>query len=404
MADISKFNIAQDTTTVEYTFIMTGTRTYGSVSNVMMATGAGDKKTYFNLEYANLDISTVMQDENSKSYITFDFANKCYTYIKSTSNYSPLEVTLTTNDPNIAVDGTNLVIGTVWINFTSTQTVKSTNVNWSYILSQPVDRTIKDIQNRLSTVSVLNKMPSLLHPNNRYEDKKIGECSSSSAVDYFFNKYNHANGYDGLSLGNYITINDGIYNADWMVAGFDTYKGIGQTDSGYGMVIIPRTYIESSSQSTWQMHTSATTENGYVGSTMNTTTLESVSTQIIKMIGSHNVTLSTTLTNSIDSSKSKPNGLTGASNGYKWYNKYISLMSEYQVFGNPIFGNSLDGGCQLIKLPVFNFIKPNEYAKVDFWIRTIASSTSYSYVSASGDCWHDKANTYKYLRPLFYVK
>ena len=405
MADISKLNITQSTNVITYTFTMTGTNTYGSVSNVMMSTSRGDKKTYFNLEYSNLDISTVMQDENSKSYITFDFANKCYTYIKSTSDFSPLEITLTTNDPNIVADGVSTVtIGTVWANFTSSKATKSTDINWLYNSIQPNNRTIKDTQNRLSTVSVLNKMPSLLHPNNRYEDKKIGECSSSLEVDYFFNKYNNATGYDGLSLGNYITINDGIYNADWMIAGFDTYKGIGQTDSGYGMVIIPRTYIETSSQSTWQMHTNATTEGGYAGSTMNTTTLESVSTQIIKMIGTHNVTLSTTLTNSIDSSKSKPNGLTGASNGYKWYNKYISLMSEYQVFGNPVFGNSLDGGCQLIKLPVFNFIKPNEYAKVDFWIRTIASSTSYSYVSASGTCWYDNANTYKYLRPLFYVR
>ena len=405
MADISKLNITQSTNVITYTFTMTGTNTYGSVSNVMMSTSRGDKKTYFNLEYSNLDISTVMQDENSKSYITFDFANKCYTYIKSTSDFSPLEITLTTNDPNIVADGVSTVtIGTVWANFTSSKATKSTDINWLYNSIQPNNRTIKDTQNRLSTVSVLNKMPSLLHPNNRYEDKKIGECSSSLEVDYFFNKYNNATGYDGLSLGNYITINDGIYNADWMIAGFDTYKGIGQIDCGYGMVIIPRTYIETSSQSTWQMHTNATTEGGYVGSIMNTTTLESVSTQIIKMIGAHNVTLSTTLTNSIDSSKSKPNGLTGASNGYKWYNKYISLMSEYQVFGNPVFGNSLDGGCQLIKLPVFNFIKPNEYAKVDFWIRTIASSTSYSYVSASGTCWYDNANTYKYLRPLFYVR
>ena len=405
MADISKLNITQSTNVITYTFTMTGTNTYGSVSNVMMSTSKGDKKTYFNLEYSNLDISTVMQDENSKSYITFDFANKCYTYIKSTSDFSPLEITLTTNDPNIVADGVSTVtIGTVWANFTSSKATKSTDINWLYNSIQPNNRTIKDTQNRLSTVSVLNKMPSLLHPNNRYEDKKIGECSSSLEVEYFFNKYNHATGYDGLSLGNYITINDGVYNADWMIAGFDTYKGIGQTDSGYGMVIIPRTYIETSSQSTWQMHTNATTEGGYVGSTMNTTTLESVSTQILKMIGTHNVTLSTTLTNSTDSSKSKPNGLTGAANGYKWYNKYISLMSEYQVFGNSVFGNSLDGGCQLIKLPVFNFIKPNEYAKVNFWIRTIASSTSYSYVSSSGTCWYDNANTYKYLRPLFYVR
>ena len=402
MADISKL---QSISNIEYTFIMAGANTYGSVSNVMMSTGKGDKKTYFNLEYSNLDISTVMQDENSKSYITFDFANKCYTYIQSTSGNSPLEVTLTTNDPNITVDGTNLVIGTVWINFTSSQAVKSTNVNWSYNLTQPIGRTIKDTQNRLSTVSVLNKMPSLLHPNNRYEDKKIGECSSTLEVEYFFNKYNHANGYDGLSLGNYITINDGLYNTDWMIAGFDYYKGKGgSTDNGYGMLIIPRTYLVGNNQSTWPMHSSNTTEGGFVGSTMYNSTLPSVASQIRSLIGDHCVTISIGLTNSVNTGLSKPNGLTGAAIDIGWYSKWVTLPSEYQIFGNSVFGNALEGGCDNIKIPVFNFIKHTEYARVDFWLRNVATSTAYSYASQSGDCWYADASRYMYLRPIFYVR
>lgn len=403
MADISKLNIDQETIT--YKFVMTGAATFGfSSTNVMMATGAGDKKTYFNLEYANLDISTVQQDDNSKTYVTFDFANKCFTYIQSNTNYDPLEVTLTTTDPYVTNGGAAVTIGSCWVNFTSAKSVQSTDINWSYTTVQAVTKTIKDTDTRLEVVYVMNRLPLVSHPNNRYYDYKLGECTSSSEIDYFFSKYNHENGYDGLCLGNYITIRDGVYNADWMIAGFDTYKGTGLNDSGYGMVIIPRTYIETSTQSTFQMHTSATTEGGYVGSNMYTTILPAVATQIRKMIGDHNVTINSALVDAVNTSISKPNGMTGAASGYAWYDKHIALMSEYQVFGNQIFGNALDGGSQLIKLPVFNFIKPNEYAKVDFWLRTVASNTSYSYCSRSGDCWYREANEYKYLRPLFYVR
>ena len=62
-------------------------------------------------------------------------------------------------------------------------------------------------------------------PNERYESKYLGTWSSSTDMDVFFNRFNHDTNYkDGetkLSLGNYVTINDGTYNVQWEIAGFD---------------------------------------------------------------------------------------------------------------------------------------------------------------------------------------
>ena len=53
----------------------------------------------------------------------------------------------------------------------------------------------------------------LYEGNNKYDATvSLGTWSSLSDVDNFFNTYNHANGYNGLKLGNYVTINDGTYN------------------------------------------------------------------------------------------------------------------------------------------------------------------------------------------------
>ena len=100
------------------TFEMTGAATYGSTSNVMLATGKGDKKTYFNL--VALDPALVTVDEASKEYVTFDFTDKSFTYIKSTSGNTPLPVTISYN-------GTEM--GTAYINFTTSKAVQPTNIN-----------------------------------------------------------------------------------------------------------------------------------------------------------------------------------------------------------------------------------------------------------------------------------
>ena len=73
-------------------------------------------------------------------------------------------------------------------------------------------------------------------PNIRYSDNHsdLGIWSSISDVDKFFAKYNNANGYKSttrpLRLGDYVTIKDGTYNSQWMIAGFDMEAGRAAAD------------------------------------------------------------------------------------------------------------------------------------------------------------------------------
>lgn len=106
------------------TFVMKGRSTYSTVSNVMMSTGKGDKKTYFDIG-GGFDLTRLVADSNSASYITFDFPNGCYTYIQSTADDSPLEV-------GIYLDSeTGTKLGTAWVNFTTSGAVYPTNISYS---------------------------------------------------------------------------------------------------------------------------------------------------------------------------------------------------------------------------------------------------------------------------------
>jgi hypothetical protein len=83
-------------------FKMSG-KGYGST--YLVATGAGDKKTYFNLD-TDLDLSLITIKDQATAvdpYVTFDFANKCFTYKSSTSGNAALEVTLQYNGEDMGV-------------------------------------------------------------------------------------------------------------------------------------------------------------------------------------------------------------------------------------------------------------------------------------------------------------
>lgn len=70
-----------------------------------------------------------------------------------------------------------------------------------------------------------NNIP--LKNNSEYDPNHtlITTISSVSDANTFCNTYNHNNGYNGLKLGQRIQINDGVYNAAWIIAGFDLEAG-----------------------------------------------------------------------------------------------------------------------------------------------------------------------------------
>ena len=142
---------------------------------------------------------------------------------------------------------------------------------------------LRTLMSNLSTeIADLEEWVSIDHsdPNTRYESKDLGTWSTTSDVDTFMATYNQANNYTGLSLGNYVTIQDGTYNAIWEIAGFDMEHN--QTaadgtvyDNGYGICMIPKTHVIIES---W--NDTNTTTGGYKSSRMHNTVLPTVVTNL----------------------------------------------------------------------------------------------------------------------------
>lgn len=203
-------------------------------------------------------------------------------------------------------------------------------------------------------------------PNERYAQTNLGTWSSASDVDTFFSRFNRSTAYkDGdtkLSLGNYVTIQDGTYNAVWEIAGFDiehNQKAADGTvyDNGYGICIIPQTQVTTTS---W--NASNTLAGAYMSSTMHTTHLPNIVTKLQNVLGSHIVNRNVLLSSSIDGNYH--------SNAYTWTTSYATLMSMGQMTGTfASHRNKYDDGEANYKLPIFNYTEFKTGST--FWLRGV---------------------------------
>ena len=184
-------------------------------------------------------------------------------------------------------------------------------------------------------------------PNTRYKSQNLGTWSSISDVDNFLYSCCHDTGYYGATIGSYVTINDGTYNKQWVIAGFDCEKNHKASDgnikdNGYGICLIPK---KSLGNYVWD---SNSTEKGYNGSTINTSTLPTVANNLKKVLGDHLV-----LRNVLLSSARNSNYYASA---YTWTTAYCTLMSMGQVTGKfASNSNKYDDGEANYKLPLFNY-------------------------------------------------
>ena len=238
-----------------------------------------------------------------------------------------------------------------------------TNSN-SYI---PTSALIYSMRQQINSLNdtIANLEFQLDPPNERYESKDLGTWSSVSDVNTFFSRFNHNNNYkDGntkLSLGNYVTIQDGTYNAVWEIAGFDMESNQlaadGTTyDNGYGICLIPHPLT------TAKWNASNTLTGAYKSSTMHTSHLPNIVTNLQNVLGSHIVNRNVLLSSSVDSKYH--------SNAYTWTTAYATLMSVGQMTGTFAANrNKYDDGEANYKLPIFN----SKDFKTDssFWSRGV---------------------------------
>ena len=240
-------------------------------------------------------------------------------------------------------------------------------------------------------------------PNKRYDNSvSLGTWSSISDVDTFLSRFNHNNNYkDGstkLSLGNYITIQDGTYNAIWEIAGFDMehnqLAADGTTfDNGYGICLIPQTQLTIT---TWNASNPLTGD--YKSSTMHTTHLPGIVTTLQNVLGSHIVQRNVLLSSSVDGNY--------YSNAYTWTKAYATLMSIGQMTGTfASYENKYDDGEANYKLPIFN--SKDFKTGSSFWSRGVCGSRSHYrawLVGGDGSINYDYVVNARGVRPLIYLR
>ena len=230
-------------------------------------------------------------------------------------------------------------------------------------------------------------------PNTRYESKNLGTWSSTSDVDTFMSKYNHDNNYTGLSLGNYVTIQDGTYNAVWVIAGFDKEHNQTAADgttynNGYGICMIPKTQVTTGA---WE--TTNSTDDGYISSTMHTTTLPTVVTKLKTVLGTHVVNRNVLLSSSASGE---------GSTAYTWTTADATLMSVGQMTGTfASHSTKYDDGEANYKLPLFNY--ESYVTGSDFWARGVYGGGSWS-VYDDGSIIDDMSEYTIGVRPLIYLR
>lgn len=224
--------------------------------------------------------------------------------------------------------------------------------------------------------------------------------------------------FEDLYIGDYfdVTINgEGSEVVRCILAGFDTYLHNGDTSfEAHHAVIV----IKNCLNTLHQMNPTNTTEGGFQGSDMWKTVLPKYNTAFGSVFGSHLLSHKTLLTNAISTSGASMAGagFTGYSNDWFWIETKLSLLSEIQVYGANVFSSSpYDTGCDNLQLPLFaldptaKVCRKGGTANADasnrqrYWLRNVASATSFAIVSAVGDANYYDASSSNGVRPLFCI-
>ena len=238
--------------------------------------------------------------------------------------------------------------------------------------------------------------------NGIYRGKNLGTITSANIASFLSEHEVSAGKFTDLYVGDEITIQDGTYNAKWLIAGFDTEYNKGDTAfTTHHITLIPKTPLYDD-----QMNSTDTTAGGYKGSAMHTTKLPALATKLQTALGTHLLTHRAIISNAVNT-EAAPGGSStwkGMASGWEWTDVKCVLPTEVQVYGGTVFSSSgWDTGEAEQKLPVFNFINPVQFSRWTFWLRCVASSTNFCICSGSGDAGTSGASNSRGVRPLICV-
>lgn len=238
--------------------------------------------------------------------------------------------------------------------------------------------------------------------NNIYKHRDLGTITSSNRDEWIAKHINSDGTFNDIYVGDIVTIQDGTYNAKWVVAGLDTEYNKGDTPlQTHHISLIPLTYLF-----TTPMNDTNTTVGGYAGSKMHTTILVTVANNLKNALGNRLLERRVLLSNSMSTSIASGAGAgwTGASNNWAWTSAYCTLLTEVQVYGSTVFSSSFyDVGEGCSQLPLFKFVNHVYFGRFGFWLRAVTSSTCFALVGSNGVASYNVASNAYAVRPLITI-
>ena len=231
-------------------------------------------------------------------------------------------------------------------------------------------------------IGQITDLTGLSH-NGIYRGKNFGTFTSLSAVEQFLSDHGVSTGlFNDLYLGDYFKVQDGTYNVEWEIAGFDTYYQKGDTAfTNHHIALIPKTNLLTS-----KMNDTNDTTGGYYNSYLHQSVIPTIDTNLATILGNHLLARRALLSNAMnkDLTSGAGAGWMGSTTGWDWYTVKSCLMSEVAVYGSKVFSSSFhDIGEDCERLPIFQF-KGHSHTRQWFWLRAVASASNFAIASADG--------------------
>lgn len=217
--------------------------------------------------------------------------------------------------------------------------------------------------------------PSTEMHRNIFREKSLGESITAEQLAAI-----RDGSFKDLYIGDYWEINGVKYR----IADVNYWKNVGYPESEKvqkpHILIVPDTVLGSG-----QMHTSNSTYGGYRNSEMKSTRLNNIAK-----------TLPDTFKSLLLTHRMFSDGA--------WINASVDLMSEVMVHGTYICtDNSNKQTSDTQQLALFRLAPELKTIGVNYWLRNVAGSQTYTLISQYGDASSDMATSTYGVRPVFAV-
>lgn len=200
--------------------------------------------------------------------------------------------------------------------------------------------------------------------------------------------------FEDMYIGDYWTIG----GVNYRIAAFDYYYRTGDTSCDTHHI----TLVPDSNMYTHVMNDTNITTGAYVGSKMYTEGLTQAKTTINSAFGEAHV---------LNHRQYLKNATTdGYESGGSWYDSTVELMTEQNVYGGKIFGNSLNGTALAAnytvdksQYPLFAFRPDMISNRAWFWLRDVVSASAFASVYYDGNANYNNASGARGVLPAFSI-